>query len=72
MHLVLENKLLESTNKQVKIWLDEERQVHQRFALTQPSLLLVRPDKYIGILQSPINQEELSKQFYLLSETKPD
>ncbi len=72
VHLVLENKLLESTNKQVKIWLDEERQVHQRFALTQPSLLLVRPDKYIGILQSPINQEELSKQFYLLSETKPD
>ncbi|BCA94510.1 hypothetical protein TUM19329_08710 [Legionella antarctica] len=69
-HLVLQSKL-ETTNKRLRTWLDEQQHVHQHFGITQPSLLLVRPDKYIGILHSPINQKELYNQLYLLPETKP-
>lgn len=65
VHLVVFNKI-ESPTKSIKIWLDTKKQVHQDFAITEQTLLLVRPDKYIGILQTPINKDELVKRLYLL------
>lgn len=65
VHLILDQKP-DNANEQVKIWLDDQQQVHNRFGIKKPTLLLVRPDKYIGILQNPINKNELLKQLYLL------
>ncbi len=44
---------------QTQIWLDEKQMVHEKYNIEQPTALLLRPDKYIGLTQSPVNKEEL-------------
>lgn len=41
------------------IFIDDNEKVHQQFAIEQPTALLVRPDKYIGLVQSPVNVDSL-------------
>lgn len=57
-HLILcqESDKLESA---ASIWLDENQDVHKKYAIDQPTALLIRPDKYIGLTQSPLEKEEL-------------
>lgn len=66
VHLVFLNKP-DSSSPQIKIWIDEDQQVHKQFGIMNPTLVLIRPDKYIGILQQPMNLNEFQERFYLLS-----
>ncbi len=45
------------------VWLDEQQQVHHQFAINQPMALLLRPDKYIGLTQSPVEHDVLKSYF---------
>ncbi len=65
VHLILINKS-DLTNTISNQWIDEHLQIHKQFDLTKPTLLLVRPDKYIGFLQKPVNEQNLIEQLYLL------
>ncbi|MDI9818493.1 MULTISPECIES: FAD-dependent monooxygenase [unclassified Legionella] len=49
----------------------DDGEIHQRFALTQTAAIWIRPDKYIGLTQSPINQEELGNYLQTYSNTLP-
>lgn len=69
IHLVLNPKPEQRVKAQYKIWIDSDN-VQMRFGIKKPSLLLVRPDKYIGILQNPVNKKEFEKDLYLLSSSK--
>lgn len=40
-------------------WLDDQQHLHHQYAIEQPTALLLRPDKYIGLTQSPVNKDEL-------------
>ncbi len=66
VHLVLRNKT-ELGETSCNQWIDEQLQLHKRFKLTRPTLILIRPDKYIGFLQKPINEKKWLEQLYLLS-----
>ena len=66
VHLVLEQQSENINEPVIKIWFDKQLQVQQRFGIKKPTLLLVRPDKYIGMLQNPINKDKLIKELYLL------
>lgn len=66
VHVVLGSNTDNLNPKQIKVWIDADYEVHQYFGIKKPALILVRPDKYVGILQNPINQEELLKQLYVL------
>lgn len=62
VHLILLDTP-ETYPESLSLWLDTQRSIHQQFRLEEPTALLVRPDKYIALVQSPINLVEL--QFWL-------
>lgn len=66
IHLVLNNKS-DKRDEKITFWTDEQQQVHKYFGFKKPGLLLVRPDKYIGMIQKPVNEKKLIEQLYLLS-----
>lgn len=41
------------------VWLDEQDHVHHQYEIHQPTVLLIRPDKYIGLSQFPADIAEL-------------
>ncbi|ASQ47102.1 FAD-dependent monooxygenase [Legionella clemsonensis] len=56
-HLVLtEESGIFPTNS---VFLDAEQIVHQRFAISEATAVLFRPDKYIGLIQCPVEQDAL-------------
>lgn len=42
-----------------RIWLDPNQKIHRHHAIETSCAVLLRPDKYIGLTQSPIHQAEL-------------
>ncbi|KTC78184.1 FAD-dependent monooxygenase [Legionella brunensis] len=56
-HLVLthENEIPSANS----VFFDQGQTVHQRFSIHETTALLIRPDKYIGLTQCPVNQDEL-------------
>lgn len=66
IHLVMAYQPANISSK-INTWFDDKQQVHQQFKIKQPTLILVRPDKYIGVLQQPVNKKVLEKHLYLLS-----
>lgn len=64
VHLILAEKpphILWNT----KTWIDND-QIHQRFGIKKPTLMLIRPDKYVGLLKNPINKNTEINELYLL------
>jgi hypothetical protein len=45
----------------VPVWLDPEGRVHEKLHATNPTLVLVRPDGYIGYRCQPADREALRK-----------
>ncbi|KTC99747.1 FAD-dependent monooxygenase [Legionella feeleii] len=41
------------------VLIDDNQEVHQQFAIQQTTALLIRPDKYIGLTQAPVNKDSL-------------
>lgn len=50
----------------LSIWIDINQAIHQQFALDEPTALLVRPDKYTGLVQSPVRLVELQACLHAL------
>ncbi|TAL61716.1 MAG: FAD-binding protein [Legionella sp.] len=65
VHLVL-NKPQEANSGRLQTWIDDE-QIHQRFNIKKPTLVLVRPDKYMGLLKKPLNKKTQLQDLYLLT-----
>ena len=60
--LVVHLVLLEPAQKSVdfaSLWIDENHVLAQHASLNHSAALLVRPDKYIGLVQSPVRLENL-------------
>jgi hypothetical protein len=57
-HLVLCHEMA-NLDCSATIWLDDQQQVHHHYAIEHPTALLLRPDKYIGLTQSPIDKDAL-------------
>jgi len=38
----------------LSIWIDVNQAIHKEFKIEEPCALLIRPDKYVGLAQSPI------------------
>lgn len=56
-HIVLIQKVpLDCTTK---VWLDSDKVVHNEYKINQPTALLMRPDKYVGMVQAPVEKEGL-------------
>jgi 2-polyprenyl-6-methoxyphenol hydroxylase-like FAD-dependent oxidoreductase len=56
-HLVLRSEIkVEST---LSMWFDENNIIHQQYHIKKATLLFIRPDKYIGFVQSPADLEKL-------------
>ncbi|KTC87339.1 FAD-dependent oxidoreductase [Legionella drozanskii] len=57
-HLVLLNPTNDAFQSHL-VWIDTDQSIHKKFGILQPTAVLIRPDKYLGITQTPVNQEEL-------------
>ncbi|MFA5959890.1 MAG: FAD-dependent monooxygenase [Tatlockia sp.] len=44
------------------LWVDEEKTLHNQYGIKEPTALLLRPDKYIGLTQSPVDKDALLRQ----------
>ncbi|KTD18620.1 FAD dependent oxidoreductase [Legionella lansingensis] len=56
-HLVLTNG--SELPKFTSIFLEPDATIHRQFAINEPTALLIRPDKYVGLTQCPIEEKEL-------------
>lgn len=56
-HLVVRNEAKEEPV--LSTWFDEHNTIHQQYRIKKPTLLLIRPDKYIGFAQAPADLEKL-------------
>ncbi len=65
VHLVLSKKP-EHITWETQTWIDD-KEIHKRFGINKPTLMLVRPDKYVGLLKNPINKNTTIDELYLLS-----
>ncbi len=66
VHLVTAQEPSQKLEKHIRVWLDPEHALHRRFDFKNPALILVRPDKYIGIVQKKLNERKLYEQLYLI------
>ena len=57
-HLIICNEM-PNIDCPATVWLDVEQQVHRQYAVEKPTALLLRPDKYIGLTQSPVDKDAL-------------
>ena len=64
VHLIL-NQKSDSKSDTIQTWIDGQ-QIQQQFKIIKPTLILVRPDKYIGLLKTSINTKTVLDEFYLL------
>jgi len=64
VHLVLAKKA-ELVSDKIHLWVDEN-QAQQTLGIKKPTLILVRPDKYIGIVKKSINSKTTLNDFYLM------
>ncbi len=58
-HIVLSHSEITLPAEDISLLIDEHQKMHQYFKINQPTAVLVRPDKYIGLTQLPVNTEEL-------------
>lgn len=58
IHLVLADSENEAFGLD-SVLIDDNQEVHQQFAIQQTTALLIRPDKYLGLTQSPVNKNDL-------------
>ncbi|MBA2656600.1 MAG: FAD-dependent monooxygenase [Tatlockia sp.] len=47
------------TNESYSLWLDINQDVHKKYNIQETLALMIRPDKYLGLSQSPFNADEL-------------
>jgi 2-polyprenyl-6-methoxyphenol hydroxylase-like FAD-dependent oxidoreductase len=71
VHLVLIEKTT-SIDPRISLLLDPNKEVHRQYKLKKTSLLLVRPDKYIGMVQTPINEKKFQKNFIYILRPDPN
>jgi len=45
----------------IPVWLDPDGQLHQKLGVVDPTIVVVRPDGYIGYRGQPADGEALSK-----------
>ncbi|MGQ3892808.1 FAD-dependent monooxygenase [Legionella sp. CNM-4043-24] len=55
----------------LSIWIDVNQSIHQQFRLEAPTAMLIRPDKYIGLVQSPMNLVDLQAWLHHLFTSAP-
>ena len=48
-----------ATSPGVKFWLDADGKLHEKFAAEYPTVIVVRPDGYIGYRCQPANKEKM-------------
>lgn len=60
VHLIVTN-IEENYSKSISVLIDKQQKMHQQFQINDSTALLIRPDKYIGLIQSPLNEKELSQ-----------
>ncbi|STX27874.1 FAD dependent oxidoreductase [Legionella beliardensis] len=58
VHLVITDALT-SASELSSVWIDENYILQERFNIKQSATLVIRPDKYIGFIESPFNMEQL-------------
>lgn len=58
IHLVLSNSK-SKVSQANSVWIDQNQAIHKRFSIQQATAVLIRPDKYIGLTQAPVKQDEL-------------
>ncbi|KTD71441.1 FAD dependent oxidoreductase [Legionella steelei] len=72
-HIILPHSGMNIADKGISILIDEHQKMYQRFKISQPTVVLIRPDKYIGLTQMPVNKEELMEYLehtYFLTSSK--
>ncbi|CDZ76547.1 Pentachlorophenol 4-monooxygenase [Legionella massiliensis] len=60
-HLILANSN-EQGIQHSSLWFDNNQDIHKRFAINEATAILLRPDKYIGLSQMPLNKDDLLRQ----------
>lgn len=63
IHLVL-TEPTEDSDKGINLLIDNNAEVHQRFNFKKPALVLIRPDKYISVIEQKVTQKKLEQISY--------
>lgn len=58
-HLILSQKFIKELDYPCTVWIDDHTNIHREYAIEQPGAVLLRPDKYIGLTQFPVDKDAL-------------
>lgn len=58
-HIVYSNAEMTLPAENLSLLIDEDQKMHQYFNINQATAVLIRPDKYIGLTQQPVNKDAL-------------
>ncbi|KTD06692.1 FAD dependent oxidoreductase [Legionella gratiana] len=58
-HIVLLQSETIPSSGTISVFLDENQKMHQHFSINQTIAVLIRPDKYVGLTQEPVDKDEL-------------
>lgn len=58
-HIVLPTSETIPLAEEISVLIDENQKMHQHFKINEPTAVLIRPDKYVGLTQLPVNKDEL-------------
>ncbi len=58
-HIVLSTSEIIPFAEEISVLIDDNQKMHQHFKINEPTAVLIRPDKYVGLTQLPVNKDEL-------------
>ncbi|QEY52821.1 FAD-dependent monooxygenase [Legionella longbeachae] len=58
-HIVLSQSETLLSFDNISVFIDENKKMHQHFSISQSIAVLIRPDKYLGLTQDPVDKDEL-------------
>lgn len=58
-HIVLSRSEPLFSSDNISVFIDENQKMHQHFSINQSIAVLIRPDKYLGLTQEPVDKDEL-------------
>ncbi|WP_454782143.1 FAD-dependent monooxygenase [Legionella sp. WA2022007384] len=58
-HILCSSSEMTLPVEEMSLLIDENQKMHQYFKINQATAVLIRPDKYIGLTQMPINKDAL-------------
>ncbi|AUH70961.1 FAD-dependent monooxygenase [Legionella sainthelensi] len=58
-HIIVSQSETLLSSDDISLFIDDNQKMHHHFSINQSTAVLIRPDKYLGLTQEPVDKDEL-------------